>query len=329
MKIALAGQPGCGRSSLYRALAGSAEADATKPLTVHVPDLRVDFLEKHWQPKSVVRATVTFSDVPSPAFSSRNMGRIKEATAVSFVLDNYALGNLEESFLQNESELMVSDYAIIEKRVARLKKESRGKAAETLLLIRAMESLENEIPLRQVEFSQQELEIISPFALASLKPLLVISNRSGTGIADESAVEQLVTQHGGAFLGIDSAFELELCEIPEEDRGEFLDSMGFDSPGKDRVISEAYSLLDLISFLTMGRDEVRAWPIRRGSTALDAAGTIHSDLARGFIRAQVIPYKNFQETPDEVELRKTGSIGLQGKEYIVQDGDILEIKFSV
>jgi ribosome-binding ATPase YchF (GTP1/OBG family) len=329
MKIALAGQPGCGRSFLYRALAGSSEADTAKPLTVHVPDLRVDFLEKHWQPKSVVRATVTFTDVPSPAYSSKNMGRIKEATAVAFVLDNYAIGNLEESFLQNESELMVSDYAIIEKRVARLKKESKGKSAETLLLIRFMESLENETPLRLIQLTDQELEILSPFALASLKPLLVMSNRSGTGITDESAVSQLVQKHGGAFLGIDSAFELELCEIPEDDRGEFLDSMGFTAPGKDRVLIEAYSLLDLISFLTMGKDEVRAWPVKKGSTALDAAGTIHSDLARGFIRAQVIPYKNFQETPDEVELRKTGSIGLQGKEYVVQDGDIIEIKFSV
>ncbi len=106
MKIALAGQPGCGRSTLYRALAGSSSADTTKPLTVHVPDPRVDFLVDHWQPKSTVNATVTFFDVPSPAFNPKNMGRIKESTAVALVLDNYALGNLEEAFLKNESELM-------------------------------------------------------------------------------------------------------------------------------------------------------------------------------------------------------------------------------
>ncbi len=329
MKIALAGQPGCGRSTLYKALAGSSSADTSKPLTVHVPDDRIDFLTEHWNPKSIVNATVTFFDVPSPAFNPRNMGRIKESTAVAFVLDNYALGNMDETFLQNESELMISDLAIIEKRVARLTKESKAKQAEAQLLLRCMESIENEIPLRLMDLTEQELDILSPFTLGSLKPLLVIANRAGEGVCDETEVAQLVDKHGGAFLGIDSGFELELCDFPEEDRGEFLESMGFAASGKARVLAKAYSLLDLISFLTMGKDEVRAWPIKKGSSALEAAGTIHSDLARGFIRAQVIPYDLFQETPDEVELRKTGSIGLHGKEYIVQDGDILEIKFSV
>lgn len=329
MKIALAGQPGCGRSTLYRALAGNPEADTSKPLTVHVPDPRIDFLAEHWNPGSVVRASVTFTDIPSPAFSPRNLGRLKEASAIALVLDNYALGNLEESFLQNESELMISDFAIAEKRLARLFKESRGKSPEAQLLQRAMKLLEDETPLRLMELTQQEREIISPYALASLKPILVVSNRSGEGVSDETAAAETVGDHGGAFLGIDSGFELELCEIPAAEQSEFLDSMGFSASGRDRLLSEAYSLLDLISFLTMGKDEVRAWPIRRGSTALEAAGAIHSDLARGFIRAQVIPFELFRRTPDETELRKTGEIGLQGKDYLVQDGDILEIKFSV
>ena len=329
MKIALAGQSGCGRSTLYRALAGFSSADTAKPLTVRVPDERIDFLVEHWSPKSTVYATVTFFDVPSPAFSPRNMGRIKESNAVALVLDNYALGNLEETFLQSESELMISDLGIMEKRVARLTKESKAKQAEAQLLLKCMESIEKEIPLRLIELTEQELEILSPFSLASLKPLLVISNRSGNGVCSEEQIAELVKKHGGAFLGIDSGFELELCDLPEEDRGEFLESMGFSASGKARVLSEAYSLLDLISFITMGKDEVRAWPIKRGSSALEAAGTIHSDLARGFIRAQVIPCDLFREIPDEVELRKTGSIGLQGKEYTVLDGDILEIKFSV
>lgn len=329
MKIALAGQPGCGRSTLYRALAENPGADTGKPLTVHVPDPRIDFLVEHWSPKSTVNASVTFTDVPSPSFSPRNMAAVKEATALAFVLDNYALGNLKESFLQNESELMISDFSIAEKRLARLRKESKGRSAEALLLERVLEQLENETPLRLMKLTEQESDIISPYAFASLKPLLVISNRSGEGVAAEEDVEKKVSEHGGAFLGIDSGFELELAEIPEEERGEFLESMGFSATGKDRLLAGAYTLLDLISFLTMGKDEVRAWPIKRNSSALQAAGTIHSDLARGFIRAQVIPFELFKRTPDEVELRKTGEIGLQGKDYEVQDGDILEIKFSV
>ncbi len=329
MKIALAGQPGCGRSTLYRALAENPGADTGKPLTVHVPDPRIDFLVEHWNPRSIVNASVTFTDVPSPSFSAKNMSAVKEATALAFVLDNYALGNLEESFLQNESELMISDFSIAEKRLARLQKESKGKSAEAQLIIRVLERLENEIPLRLMELTEQEETIISPYSFASLKPLLVISNRAGAGVASETEVEKLAVEHGGTFLGIDSGFELELTEIPEEEQGDFLESMGFSAAGKDRLLAGAYTLLDLISFLTMGRDEVRAWPVKRGSSALQAAGTIHSDLARGFIRAQVIPFELFKRTPDEVELRKTGEIGLQGKDYEVQDGDILEIKFSV
>lgn len=329
MKIALAGQPGCGRSTLYRALAENPDADVSKPLTVHVPDPRIDFLEAHWEPKSVVRSTVTFTDVPSPAFSPKNMGRLKESTAIAMVLDNYALGNLEEAFLQNESELMLSDFSIVEKRIARLQKESKGKSPEALLLLRAMELLEGEVPLRRMELTEQEEEMLSPFSLASLKPLLVISNRTGEGVSPEAGVERTVREHGGAFLGIDAAFELELADISADEREEFLESMGYAASGRQRLLEEAYSLLDLISFLTMGKDEVRAWPIKRGSTALTAAGTIHSDLARGFIRAQVIPFDTFRKTPDEGELRKTGELGLQGKDYLVNDGDILEIKFSV
>lgn len=329
MKIALAGQPGCGRSTLYRALAGSPLADTGKPLTVHVPDPRVDFLTEHWQPASVVRASVSFTDIPSPAFSPKNLGRLKEATALAFVLDNYALGNLTEAFLQNESELMISDFSIAEKRIERLRKESRGKSSEAKLLERTLELLENETPLRLMDLTEQEADMLSPYALASLKPLLVVSNRAGEGVSPEEEVKGVVAEHGGVFLGIDSGFELELCDIPPDERGEYLESMGFSAPGIDRLLEKAYSLLDLISFLTMGKDEVRAWPIKRGSTALQAAGTIHSDLARGFIRAQVIPFEVFRRTPDETELRKTGDIGLQGKDYTVQDGDILEIKFSV
>jgi ribosome-binding ATPase YchF (GTP1/OBG family) len=158
---------------------------------------------------------------------------------------------------------------------------------------------------------------------------MVVSNRSGQGIEDETAVMEAAGAAGAAFLTIDAGIELELCELPEEERSEFLSDMGYSESGLSRIIRSAYSLLDLVSFLTMGPDEVRAWPIPAGSTALEAAGTIHSDLARGFIRAQVIPFAVFRETPDETALKKKGAVGLEGKDYVVKDGDILEIRFSV
>jgi ribosome-binding ATPase YchF (GTP1/OBG family) len=329
MKIALAGAPRCGRSTLFRALGGSPRVDTGKPLTVKVPDPRLDFLAEHWKPRSLVHATVSFTDIPSPAFGSRSMAMLRESAAVALVLDNHAAGNLRDDLASAEGEMMLADYAILEKRRDRLRKESRAGSREFELVNRALEFLERETPLRTAGFNRQETDILSPYSPASLKPLMVISNRAGGGVSDESEVRQMSEAAGAAFLTIDAGLELELCELPEEERPEFLVGMGYSDPGLSRIIRAAYSLLDLVSFLTMGPDEVRAWPIPRGSTALDAAGTIHSDLARGFIRAQVIPFGLFRETPDEAALRKKGAVGLEGKEYPVRDGDILEIRFSV
>lgn len=329
MKIALAGFPRCGRSTLFHALAGSSRADTSKPLTVRVPDPRVDFLSGHWHPKSVVNATVSFTDLPSPAFGSKGMALLREASAVVLVLDNHAMGNLEESLRNAEAELILGDLAILEKRRERLRKESKVASREYALIDRAFSLLSHEVPLRKAGFSRQEQSELSPYSPASLKPLMVVSNRSGRGIADETGARNAAEEAGAAFLTIDAGIELELCELPEEERSEFLAEMGYSGSGLSRIIRSAYSLLDLVSFLTMGPDEVRAWPIPAGSTALEAAATIHSDLARGFIRAQVIPFAVFRETPDEVALKKKGAVGLEGKDYIVKDGDILEIRFSV
>lgn len=329
MKIALAGFPRCGRSTLFHALAGSSRADTAKPLTVKVPDPRVDFLSGHWHPKSVVNATVSFTDLPSPAFGAKGMALLREASAVVLVLDNHTMGNLEESLRNAEAELILGDLAIIEKRRDRLRKESKAGSREFALIDRAFTLLSEEVPLRKAGFTRQEQGELSPYSPASLKPLMVVSNRSGHGIGDEAGARNAAEAAGAAFLTIDAGMELELCELPEEERSEFLAEMGYTGSGLSRIIQSAYSLLDLVSFLTMGPDEVRAWPIPAGSTALEAAATIHSDLARGFIRAQVIPWAVFRETPDEAVLKKRGAVGLEGKDYVVRDGDILEIRFSV
>lgn len=329
MKIALAGSPRCGRSTLFRALAGFPGADTGKPLTVKVPDPRLDFLAAHWNPKSVVNATVTFTDVPSPAFSSRGMALLREASALVLVLDNHSVGNLEESLGNAESELMIGDLAILEKRLERLRKESRAGSPESLLIQRAVACLDSGTPLRTAGFSKQERELLSPYSPASLKPLMVLSNRSGPGVGNEERAREMAGASGAPFLTVDAGLEMELCELPPEERPELLSGMGYSESGLSMIIRSAYSLLDLVSFLTMGPDEVRAWPVPAGSTALEAAATIHSDLARGFIRAQVIPFQAFRDTPDEAALRKKGMVGLEGKDYVVKDGDILEIRFSV
>lgn len=329
MIIALAGKPGCGRSTLFRALAGSPEADTGKPLTVDVPDQRLDFLAEVHAPEKKTHARIVFTDVPSPALAPRNLAQLRGAGLLAVVLDNYALGDVTADLLEIESELVLADMALCEKRLARLTKEGAGGCREAGLLRDLLVHMENGNPLRVLEIDDIGKETLSPYALLSLKPLLVISNRMGDPVTPEEELEKLVLEHGGRLLAVDAGFELELTEIAEDEREPFLKSMGYGSSGLSRIIRTAYEALDLIVFFTVGSDEVRAWPVRRGSTALDAAGTIHSDMARGFIRAVVVPWELYRETPDRNLLRERGQLGIEGKGYVVNDGDLIEIRFSV
>lgn len=329
MKIALAGKPGCGRSTLFQALAGSPAADTGKPLTVDVPDPRLDFLAEVHRPRRTVHARVVFTDLPSPALAPKNLALLRNAAVVCVVLDNYALGELLHDFGEIESELILSDMALCEKRLARLVKEGSGGSREADLLSRLLRHMEDGTPLRLLELDEGEKEMISPYALLSRKPLIAVSNRMGEPVAPEGELKETVGEHGGELLEVDAGFELELAEIPENERQPFLESMGYSSSGLSRLIRTAYSCLDLIVFFTVGDDEVRAWPVKRGATALEAARTIHSDMARGFIRAVVAPWELYHETPDRTVLRDRGQLGLEGKAYTVRDGDIIEIRFSV
>jgi len=329
VKIALAGKPGCGRSTLFRALAGSAEADTGKPLTVNVPDSRLDFLSSIHQPKKNTHATVVFFDVPTPSFSAKNLTLIRNAAVLTIILDNYALGDTQVDFNEIESELILTDMTLCEKRLARLIKESRGKSREAVLFSRLLAHMEDGSPLRTLSLDKAEKELITQYALLSQKPLIVVSNRMGDPITEDGELTGLVSEHGGILLDIDTGFELELTEIDEAEQKPFLESMGYSSSGLDRLIRASYAALNLIVFFTIGKDETRAWPIRKGATALDAAAAVHSDLARGFIRAVVMPFELYHEHPDRQYLKDNGKLQIEGKDYTVNDGDIIEIRFNV
>lgn len=329
MKIALAGKPGCGRSTLFRALAGSAEVDTGKPLTVRVPDDRLDFLTGVHMPEKKVNATVVFYDIPSPSFSPGNMAIMRNAAVLTIVLDNYALGDLEADFSELESELIISDMKITEKRLERMRKESKGKSREAAFLERILSHMETDQPLRTISLDSHELDLLSPYAPLSLKPLLVVPNRMGEPVTPENILRETISSHGASLLPIDAGLELELTDIENDDRQEFLESLGYSSSGLSRLIRESYSALDLIVFYTIGKDEVRAWPLRKGATAPEAAGSIHTDLARGFIRAIVMPYELYHEFPDRALLKDRGELQIEGKNYVVQDGDIIEVLFNV
>jgi len=329
LKIALAGKPGCGRSTLFKALAGSPDADTTRPLTVDVPDERLDLLEEIHEPEKKTHARVIFTDVPSPALAPRNLALLRNAAVLAVVLDNYALGDVTGDFLEIDSELVLADMALCEKRVERLVKEGSGSSREAGLLRELLSRMEESRPLRVLELDQDRKDILSPYSLLSLKPLLVISNRMGKPVTQEEDLAVLVREHGGRLLEADAGFEMELAEIDEDERGPFLESMGYRSGSLSRIIRAAYEALDLIVFFTVGSDEVRAWPVRRGATAVEAAGAIHSDMARGFIRAVVVPWEVYSATPDRNLLKERGQLGVEGKDYVVSDGDVIEIRFSV
>lgn len=329
MKLAMLGQPGCGRTTLLRALAGSREADPSRPLTVKVPDRRLDFLASATGVDRAVYATVVFVDVQSPAFSPASLSAVQDAAALVVVVDNFALGHPARDLMEAETELLVADLALVEKRLARLEKESRRDSPEYAALQRARTALEEDRPLRTAEVSGSDRRLLRAYSLHTLKPLMVVSNRGDEPVADETGLGELCSGRGAAMLPIDAAFELELSELPEEEHGDFLESMGYGASGLDRLISAAYSTLDLVTFFTIGDDEVRAWPVRRGSTAPEAAGAVHTDMQKGFIRAKVIPFDTYRECPDESELRSRGEVRLEGKDYVVCEGDILQIRFSV
>ncbi|MBD3276746.1 MAG: hypothetical protein GF388_00450, partial [Candidatus Aegiribacteria sp.] len=231
MKIALTGKPGCGRSTLFQALGGGTRVDTGKPLTVDVPDERLDLLERVHEPSKKTHAKVVFSDIPSPCFCPRNLGMARNAAVIAVVLDNYALGNLKADLDEAESELMISDMALCEKRLQRLKKEGKAGSREYRLHDELLENLAQGKPLRTMDLSQNCLEILSPYSLLSLKPLLVICNRMGEPVTPEEEIENVVDEHGGSLLKVDAGFELELTEIEPEERHEFLESAGYSRSG--------------------------------------------------------------------------------------------------
>jgi ribosome-binding ATPase YchF (GTP1/OBG family) len=236
----------------------------------------------------------------------------------------------EREFARFDEELVFTDLAVLDKRLERLNKEGK-KDREQALLERLVAALGEGKPLRTIAIAAEEAKLVSGYQLISLAPLLVVLNR-----ADEDAAQPLpptlaerVAQRGGECLAMAGRLEREIAELAPEDQAPFLRDAGLAASARDRFVQAAYRLLDLVSFLTSGEDEVRAWTIRRGTVAQKAAGKIHSDIEKGFIRAEVIAYDDFIRYGGEAECKKAGNARLEGKEYPVADGDIIHFRFNV
>jgi GTP-binding protein YchF len=357
MHIGIIGLPNSGKTAVFNALTGQARptsaVTATKleisTGTVDVPDPRVDRLAEIFKPRKKVYAKVTYADIAGlekgvgrSGLSGPLRNQISQMDAFLHVVrafEDPLVPHVEGSLNPQrdisilDTEFILSDLVAIEKRLERLEsdlkrtgKEREAAFKEQALLLRLKASLEAEKPIRDSELTHEEELSLRSFGFLSQKPVLILIN---TGDEARDAREYATYEHRHSTVAVlQGKLEMEIAQMSPEDAEMFLKDFGIAEPGRLRVIRLSYDLLGLHSFLTVGEDECRAWTLRRGATALEAAGTIHTDMAKGFIRAEVFAYADLIALGSESAVKSAGKFKLEGKEYVVRDGDVLNIRFS-
>jgi ribosome-binding ATPase len=346
MKIGLVGFAGSGKTTVFNTMTGMdipvGYGGQVKMGTVRVPDERIDLLSEMFSPKKTTFAEMSFCDVPGEhgaekkGLSPGGLQQIRDQEALCLVLRDFPnpaleddpdpLGDLEAF----HAECVFADHGIVEKRLERARKE-RADPSEIAAFELMVATLEQERALRLIPEADLDRDYLKGYGLLSDRPLLVAVNRSEERAAEpmpESLTERIQGM-GAAGLTLSASIEAEIARMAPDDQAEFLSDLGLSDSALARFIRAAYGLLDLISFFTVGEDEVRAWTIRRGLVARQAAGKIHSDLERGFIRAEVMPYDVFMEYGSEAAVKDAGKFQVEGKDYVVSDGDIMHVRFNV
>ncbi len=357
LRIGIIGLPGSGKTSLFRALTGSsAEGSAGGKRAVHigqakVADPRLDELHRIFKPPRKVNAIVEYVDVAGIAagdarkagFEGQFLGDVRSCEALLHVLRDFQTPGSPPAdplrdFRFAQQEFLLSDQMILEKREQRISKEVQKNPRpelkqEAALLRRCLAALEKEIPLRELEISPAEDEILRPYQLLTRKPQLVVLNIAEDRI---SAIEETAAAYAREwsspnieFASACASLEMEIAQLDDRSAAQFMQDLGIPSSALDRLIRASYHLLGLISFFTIGRDECRAWTIRRGTTAQEAAGAVHSDMERGFIRAEVVSYNDFIQRGNYAACRTDGVLRMEGRNYEVKDGDIIEFRFAI
>ncbi|MGQ9897694.1 MAG: redox-regulated ATPase YchF [Acidobacteriota bacterium] len=352
MKVGIVGFAGAGKTTVFNALTGlTAEVggygskERLNLGNIKVPDVRVDTLGDIYRTRKRTYAEVAFVDMAGPAESGSTNGL--DAKLVTAMRDVDALAQVVRAFPDPlgtrptdpvadissfDAELMLSDLIQVENRLARLKKDQKANPQERVLFERCQSALEAEQPLRALDFSDEERQLMAGFRFLSLKPHMILLNVAEADVAASippSIQTAAQTRAIPTIVAMCGQIEMDIAQLDPAEQEEFLRDLGLTAPARDRFIVAAYRMLDLISFLTAGEDECRAWPIKRGTKAQRAAGKIHSDIERGFIRAEVIAYEDFTLCGSEAKCKEAGKLRLEGKDYIVRDGDIIHFRFNV
>jgi GTP-binding protein YchF len=346
MKIGLVGFAGSGKTTVFNAMTGLdvpvGFGGETRVGTVKVPDERIGNLSEIYSPKKTTYAEMAFCDIPgehgaeSKGLSPRSLHQIRDQEALCLVVRDFTNPALEtapdplselEAF---HAECVLADLEIVEKRLDRAKKE-RAPTQEIAAFETMVANLEDERPLRALSVDELHREFLKGYGLLTDKPLFVVMNTEEDEAAKElpETFARRLGELAAGGLVLSASVESEISGLEPEEQSEFLEDLGLSESALSRFIRTAYGLLDLISFFTVGPDEVRAWTIRNGTNARKAAGKIHSDLERGFIRAEVIPYSVFLEHGSEQGVKEAGKLQVEGKEYVVSDGELICVRFNV